>query len=88
MDTRERPPANVPLEAMATCPKGQQATGGGVSVLASGGVNRDRVHTLESGPVPGAIPPTEWLGRIASTVASNGPGSLTLTVYVLCVPAP
>ena len=76
------------LAATATCPPGQQATGGGVSASPSNSADDSRLHTLESGPVPGAIPPVQWFGRIG-VIQRFSPGSvLTLTVFVLCVPAP
>jgi hypothetical protein len=84
----ERPDVGTLLAATASCPPGQQATGGGVSAATSNSADESRLHTLESGPVPGAIPPAQWFGRIG-VIQRFSPGSvLTLTVFVLCVPAP
>lgn len=84
--TKNRPTNGELIQEIAECPAGQQATGGGVSTVTSNTQESTNLHTLESGPVPGAIPPTKWLGRIAPIRNING--TLTLTVYVLCVPAP
>ena len=84
----ERPDVGTLLAATASCPPGQQATGGGVSASPSNGADESRLHTLETGPVPGAVPPVQWFGRIG-VIQRFSPGSvLTLTVSVLCVPAP
>lgn len=83
-----RPDAGTLLAATASCPPGQQATGGGVSASPSNSADDSRLHTLETGPVPNAIPPAQWFGRIG-VIQGFSPGSvLTLTVFVLCVPAP
>lgn len=83
-----RPDVGTLLAATASCPPGQQATGGGVSASPSDSADDSRLHTLESGPVPGTIPPVQWFGRIG-VIQRFSPGSvLTLTVSVLCVPAP
>jgi hypothetical protein len=82
-----RPPVGTALAATATCPPGQQATGGGVSATPSNPVDDTRLHTLESGPVPGPIPPTQWFARIATIQPFSVGSVLTLTVFVLCVPA-
>ena len=84
-----RPRRGDLLDATASCPTGQQATGGGVSAAPSNpSVDGSRLHTLESGPVPGPIPPTQWFGRIGVIEDFSSGSTLTLTVYVLCVPAP
>jgi hypothetical protein len=83
-----QPDVGTLLAATATCPPGQQATGGGVSASPSNSADASRLHTLESGPVPGVAPPVQWFGRIG-VIQRFSPGSvLTLTVFVLCVPAP
>jgi hypothetical protein len=83
-----RPPVGTLLAGTATCPAGQQATGGGVSATPSISADDSRLHTLETGPVPGPMPPTQWFGRIG-VIQTFSPGSiLTLTIFVLCVPAP
>jgi hypothetical protein len=84
----QQPDVGTLLAATATCPPGQQATGGGVSASPSNSADASRLHTLESGPVPGVVPPVQWFGRIG-VIQRFSPGSvLTLTVSVLCVPAP
>ena len=84
----ERPDVGTLLAATASCPPGQQASGGGVSASPSNSADDSRLHTLESGPVPGAVPPVQWFARIG-VIQRFSPGSvLTLTVFVLCVPAP
>ena len=83
-----RPDVGTLLQATASCPTGQQATGGGVSAMPSNSADDTRIHTLESGPVPGPIPPTQWFGRIGVIQRFSVGSVLTLTVYVLCVPAP
>jgi hypothetical protein len=59
-------------------------------VSASPSVSADdsKLHTLETGPVPGPIPPTQWFGRIGVIQRFSQGSTLTLTVFVLCVPAP
>jgi hypothetical protein len=84
----ERPDVGTLLSTTATCPPGQQATGGGVSAATSNSADESRLHTLESGPVPGAIPPVQWFGRIGVIQRFSAGSTLTLTVFVLCVPAP
>ena len=84
----ERPDVGTLLSATATCPPGQQATGGGVSASPSNSEDDSRLHTLESGPVPGVIPPVQWFGRIGVIQRFSAGSVLTLTVFVLCVPAP
>lgn len=83
-----RPEVGTLLAATASCPPGQQATGGGVSATPSDSADEARLHTLESGPVPNAIPPVQWFGRIGVTQRFSPGSVLTLTVFVLCVPAP
>jgi len=83
-----RPEVGTLLSATATCPPGQQATGGGVSAAPSNSADDSRIHTLESGPVAGTVPPVQWFGRIGVTQRFSTGSVLTLTVYVLCVPAP
>jgi hypothetical protein len=83
-----RPDVGTLLSATATCPPGLQATGGGVSATPSVSTDDTRLHTLETGPVSGTLPPNAWFGRIG-VIQRFSPGSvLTLTVFVLCVPAP
>jgi hypothetical protein len=84
----ERPDVGTLLAATASCPPGQQATGGGVSASPSNSADESRLHTLESGPVPNAVPPTQWFGRIGVIQRFSLGSVLTLTVFVLCVPAP
>jgi hypothetical protein len=83
-----RPDTGTLLAATASCPPFQQATGGGVSASPSVSADDSKLHTLETGPVPGPIPPTQWFGRIGVIQRFSQGSTLTLTVFVLCVPAP
>ena len=83
-----RPDSGTLLAATAACPAGQQATGGGVAATPSNSADDSRLHTLESGPVAGPLPPTQWFARIGVIQRFSAGSVLTLTVFVLCVPAP
>ena len=83
----DRPSAGTILAATATCPAGQQATGGGLNAIAGITADETRLHTLEAGPVPGT-PPSAWFARIAVIQRFSNGSNLTLTVSVLCVAAP
>jgi len=82
-----RPMVGDIFDATATCPAGQQATGGGVRTATSDPRDTTRSHMLESGPVPG-VPPSAWFGRVAITNGFVTGDVLVVTVSVLCVPAP